>query len=225
MGANIKTVEGAEYVKTANDIRAYSEVRNAVEIKLENAKRSLIDSLLPSWEEGLEEGSALVTNFKIPSGEIEETDDGLTVQIDANGNVIQVVMKVPTSEIAGQEIADAKQALGGHYSKLFEEGLVIDTVENPAAFLQRASEHPKAEKLFKLGSTGASFKVPDPEFFQGVDGVTFRTAVTNKTSFLSKVNDLPADVRSNARGFLTSFLNEHLSPVVQVGNRTETAAE
>jgi hypothetical protein len=228
MAANIQTLETSELVTAASTIRAFSEVRTAVEVKLENAKKALINSLLPLWEESLGGEDALVTNFKIPSGEVVEMagEDGeVTTEINTDGNVVQVVMKVPTSELKGADILSAQQALGGHYNKLFEEGLVIDSVSNPAAFLLRASEHPKAEKLFKLGATGVSFKVPDAEFFKGTDGVELRTAVVNKTSFISKVNDLPVSMRAGAREFLSSFLNEHLSPTVQVGNRTEAATE
>ena len=226
MAANIRTIEEAKFIKSANDVQTYSEVKSTVELKLAEAKKALIGLILPTWEEDLQECAKVVTNFKIPSGELVEVGDGddASFELESDGGVIQVVMKVPTSELDPALIPQAEVVLGAHYKKLFKEETIIDTVSDPVEFLKRAAEHPKADKLFKLGATGASFGVPDAEFFDGYPGIELRTRTINNTSFLSKINDLPKDVLESAQGFLSEYLNEHLSPTVTVGNRTESAA-
>ena len=222
MAANIKTLEDATIIMAANDVQTYAEVKTTVDLKIAETKKALLSILTPLWDEDMAAGSGLVTNYKIPTGDLVGLVEG-EMELQSDGGLIQVVMKVPSVEIEGEQIQAAKDMLEGHYSKLFKEELVIDTVTDPKAFMEHASTHPKLDTLFKLGATGASFKVKDAQFFEDCEGVTLRTRTVNKTSFLSKLNDLPKETLDTARGFLTEFLEGQLSPSIQVGNRTEAA--
>jgi hypothetical protein len=229
MAANIKTIRTIAETKAAKDIRTISTIKTSVESKFDAAKKALLDLVMPDFEESFGVGGDTVTNFKIHTGEVVElgVDENGEEQFEVkeDGGLVQVVMKISTTELDPVKASELEGYLGSvTFKKLFKEVEEITDIQDYPAFLEAVATDPKLDKNFSLGKTGISIKVKDVSHYKKVNGVFTGTKIVNSSSFLSKINDLDPSTAPEAVTIIREFVEEAISPAVQVGNRTEEAS-
>jgi len=179
---------------------------------IEVKKKEVVSSVRALFDAGLGGDERRVySNFKIESTKLTAVDG---VAVEVPDGIVQCQMKMHRKVLTVEEIALGTAAGEGVLTELTENAQVVDLVDT-LRVLRFLTANPARVSVTANGGSLSISLVGDA---QGVDGVTFKTAVLPNKTFLESVSNMAPEKFTAARAFITSMLTR-LDPTIVFGNR------
>ena len=174
-------------------------------VEIVTAVRGLFDAGMAS------DVPKVYSNFKIESTRLTAVDG---VAVEVPDGVVQCQMKVKRKELTPEELALGRQAGEDVMSALTENTQVVDLVD-PIRVLRFLVANPGRVSITASGDSLSISLVGD---VQGVDGVSYKTAVLPSKTLLESLSSMAPATLASARTFITALLHR-LDPTIVFGNR------